>query len=256
MTTGVIKQFKLPDVGEGLTEADIIRWAVKPGDTIVVNQTIVEVETAKAAVELPSPYAGVVSALHVAEGDTVPVGTAIISIEVPADGTQAPPSDQVGGAAEDLIPAPEQPDQGDIGNRPRTSGSPCSSAMAPALWAVRRRRRLPPPGASLRPQRVHCPGWADGAERTSPRRATGPGPSRRSTSWPRRLASMMVRPTGGQDGDPCRCGVSRPAEPARAGVAAEGGAEARIPVKGVRKHGRGDGFLRVHGPACDRVPDR
>ncbi len=70
-TTGVIKQFKLPDVGEGLTEADIIRWAVKPGDTVEVNQTIVEVETAKAAVELPSPYAGVVSALHVAEGDTV-----------------------------------------------------------------------------------------------------------------------------------------------------------------------------------------
>ena len=85
-TTGVIKQFKLPDVGEGLTEADIIRWAVQPGDTVEVNQTIVEVETAKAAVELPSPYAGVVSALHVAEGDTVPVGTAIISIEVPDAG--------------------------------------------------------------------------------------------------------------------------------------------------------------------------
>ena len=132
MTTGVIKQFKLPDVGEGLTEADIIRWAVKPGDTIAVNQTIVEVETAKAAVELPSPYAGVVSALHVAEGDTVPVGTAIISIEVPGDGTQVPPPEQVGGAAEDLIPVPEQPDTGDGGEPLRTSGSPCSSAMARA----------------------------------------------------------------------------------------------------------------------------
>jgi 2-oxoisovalerate dehydrogenase E2 component (dihydrolipoyl transacylase) len=78
----VIKDFALPDVGEGLTEADILRWAVQPGDTVVVNQVLVEVETAKAAVELPSPYAGVVSALHVKEGDTVPVGTPIISIDV------------------------------------------------------------------------------------------------------------------------------------------------------------------------------
>jgi 2-oxoisovalerate dehydrogenase E2 component (dihydrolipoyl transacylase) len=117
-TTGVIKQFKLPDVGEGLTEADIIRWAVKPGDTVEVNQTIVEVETAKAAVELPSPYAGVVSALHVAEGDTVPVGTAIISIEVPDERPAQSAPDEVGGAAEDLVPAPEQPDQGDTREPP------------------------------------------------------------------------------------------------------------------------------------------
>ena len=131
-----------------LTEADIIRWAVKPGDTIVVNQTIVEVETAKAAVELPSPYRGRrVRAARRRGGDTVPVGTAIISIEVPDDGTQAPPSDQVGGAAEDLIPAPEQPDTGERGEPLRTSGSQCSWAMARAPAAsVRRRRRLAPPG--------------------------------------------------------------------------------------------------------------
>ena len=53
-----LKQFRLPDVGEGLTEADILRWEVKVGDAVVVNQVLVEVETAKAAVELPSPYAG------------------------------------------------------------------------------------------------------------------------------------------------------------------------------------------------------
>ena len=77
-----LKQFRLPDVGEGLTEADILTWSVAPGDTVVVNQTLVEVETAKAAVELPSPYAGVVSALHAAEGETVEVGRPIITIDV------------------------------------------------------------------------------------------------------------------------------------------------------------------------------
>jgi 2-oxoisovalerate dehydrogenase E2 component (dihydrolipoyl transacylase) len=78
------RQFKLPDVGEGLTEADIVKWHVEPGDTVVVNQIIVEIETAKAVVELPSPHAGVVSGLLVAEGDTVDVGTPIIAIEVGA----------------------------------------------------------------------------------------------------------------------------------------------------------------------------
>ena len=53
-----VKRFKLPDVGEGLTEADIVAWRVKPGDSVVLNQVIVEIETAKAVVELPSPYEG------------------------------------------------------------------------------------------------------------------------------------------------------------------------------------------------------
>ena len=68
------KEFRLPDVGEGLTEADIVSWHVKPGDTVTINQVIVEIETAKAVVELPSPYAGTVSALLVDEGQTVDVG--------------------------------------------------------------------------------------------------------------------------------------------------------------------------------------
>ena len=68
-----LKQFKLPDVGEGLTEGEILSWRVQPGDTVTVNQILVEVETAKAAVELPSPYAGVVTELHVGEGTTVDV---------------------------------------------------------------------------------------------------------------------------------------------------------------------------------------
>src|SRR6516162_9216240 len=77
------KEFKLPDVGEGLTEADIVSWHVKPGDTIQINQVIVEIETAKAVVELPSPYAGTVTALLAAEGETVDVGRPIIAVEVP-----------------------------------------------------------------------------------------------------------------------------------------------------------------------------
>jgi 2-oxoisovalerate dehydrogenase E2 component (dihydrolipoyl transacylase) len=76
-----IKQFKLPDVGEGLTEAEILGWSVAVGDEVKVNQVLVEIETAKAAVELPSPFAGVVRDLLVQPGSTVDVGTPIISIE-------------------------------------------------------------------------------------------------------------------------------------------------------------------------------
>ncbi len=84
-------QFRLPDVGEGLTEAEIVSWKVAVGDSVVMNQVIVEIETAKSLVELPSPYAGVVGGLLVAEGDTVLVGTPIITV-TDAVG-DAPPAD-------------------------------------------------------------------------------------------------------------------------------------------------------------------
>ena len=77
-----LKEFKLPDVGEGLTEADIVAWHVKPGDQVEVNQIIVEIETAKAVVELPSPWDGTVARLLVEEGQTVDVGTPIIAVDV------------------------------------------------------------------------------------------------------------------------------------------------------------------------------
>ena len=77
------KQFRLPDVGEGLTEADIVTWRVKPGDQVAINQVIVEIETAKAVVELPSPYEGVVAQLLVDEGQSVEVGTPIIAVDTP-----------------------------------------------------------------------------------------------------------------------------------------------------------------------------
>ena len=92
-----MSEFLLPDVGEGLTEAEIVAWKVKVGDVIAINDIVVEIETAKSLVELPSPYAGTVLALMVPEGETVPVGTPIISIgdpsSAPAPAPAAPAAD-------------------------------------------------------------------------------------------------------------------------------------------------------------------
>ena len=76
-----VRSFLLPDLGEGLTEAEVVAWHVAPGDNIELNQTLVEVETEKAVVELPSPFAGTVVELFAAGGDTVEVGSPLISIE-------------------------------------------------------------------------------------------------------------------------------------------------------------------------------
>ena len=84
-----LKEFKLPDVGEGLTEAEIVKWHVTAGRPVEVNQTIVEIETAKAVVELPCPFEGVVAALMAAEGETVDVGRPIIAVD---DGADAGPA--------------------------------------------------------------------------------------------------------------------------------------------------------------------
>jgi 2-oxoisovalerate dehydrogenase E2 component (dihydrolipoyl transacylase) len=98
-------QFELPDVGEGLTEAEIVSWRVSPGDTVVVNQVLVEIETAKSLVELPSPFAGVVDELLVEEGQTVDVGTPIISVssegDAPAVSTPSEVADTAAGISEE-----------------------------------------------------------------------------------------------------------------------------------------------------------
>ncbi|CCH90613.1 Dihydrolipoyllysine-residue acetyltransferase component of pyruvate dehydrogenase complex [Modestobacter italicus] len=85
-----LRQFKLPDVGEGLTEGEILSWLVAVGDTVTVNQPLCEVETAKAAVELPSPFAGTVTELLYEPGTTVDVGAPIITIDLGGDGPAAP----------------------------------------------------------------------------------------------------------------------------------------------------------------------
>src|SRR5690606_10049332 len=118
--------FKLPDVGEGLTEADIVEWKVAPGDEVVVNQTIVEIETAKSLVELPSPYAGVVHELLAEPGATVDVGTPIIVIDTDPGGEAAAPGDE-----------PES----------ETSGDVLVGYGTKAPSSQRRRRRGAPAGA-------------------------------------------------------------------------------------------------------------
>ena len=85
-----IEIFHLPDAGEGLTEAEIVRWLVEPGDSVSVNQMVVEIETAKATVELPIPWAGVVSEIHEEIGAIVPVGARVISIETQAQSQRDP----------------------------------------------------------------------------------------------------------------------------------------------------------------------
>ena len=138
------KTFNLPDVGEGLLEADIVQWKVAPGDTVAVNDVIVEIETAKSLVELPSPYAGTVSALMVAEGETVDVGTPIISVTVGAGETSGTPDGGGGNSAAEDAPTPVPEPQ-----EPQEAPAAMLTGTGPKPDAVRRRlRRRPEPAAS------------------------------------------------------------------------------------------------------------
>ena len=120
------KEFRLPDPGEGLTEAEIVTWKVKVGDTVKVNDIVVEVETAKSLVELPVPFAGIVAALLVSEGDMVEVGTPIISVETGAapggDGAPTAGADtqQAAPQAAADTPAAEEIEEGKIGGTTST----------------------------------------------------------------------------------------------------------------------------------------
>src|SRR5262245_44623337 len=162
-----LKQFKLPDVGEGLTEADIVKWLVHPGDAISINQIIVEIETAKALVELPSPYDGVVRDLLVPEGQTADVGTPIITVNVEAEaGVEgAPPAapaeaDTPAGASPQSAPPTEistAPAEGAV--EPGVYGSPAPKEERQAvlvgygvkLGATKRRARKPASAAQGAP---------------------------------------------------------------------------------------------------------
>jgi pyruvate dehydrogenase E2 component (dihydrolipoamide acetyltransferase) len=184
-----LNTFHLPDVGEGLTEAEIVSWKVQPGAVVAVNDTIVEIETAKSLVELPSPFAGVVSALLVAEGETVEVGTAIIAVEdaVPAPGEPAPS----GPAAQ--APAPEMP--GELTTPPpaEPAAGPENGPLVgtgPKADAVRRRpRRAPgantsepapvppaPPAPAVPAANPAQPAGADGTGPAAGRPDARPGP--------------------------------------------------------------------------------
>lgn len=140
-----VKKFNLPDVGEGLTEAEVVAWKVKPGDVVAINDVLCEIETAKSLVELPSPFAGIVTELLVEEGITVEVGTAIIAVSEGQDGdapvaspaSDAPPVDA---PLYGKLPADDDSDD----NRP--AGGPLVGS-GPKADAVKRRARKRPAGA-------------------------------------------------------------------------------------------------------------
>ena len=142
------KQFKLPDAGEGLTEAEILKWYVQPGDLVTVNQALVEIETAKAAVELPCPFAGVITELLAPEGATVDVGTPIVTVDVDPDGVPGVPA-----AAQAVdIAIPEPPAEGAV--EPGLIGSPAPGGRTavlvgygPRSVTAKRRARKPGSGA-------------------------------------------------------------------------------------------------------------
>ena len=77
-----VREFLLPDLGEGLEDAEIVAWRVAEGDRVALNETLVEVNTAKALVEIPAPWEGVIEKLHGSAGDIVKVGAALVSIRV------------------------------------------------------------------------------------------------------------------------------------------------------------------------------
>ena len=131
--------FNLPDVGEGLLEAEIVSWKVKPGDAVSVNDVIVEIETAKSIVELPSPYAGVVAQLMAAEGETVDVGKPIIAIgsdaSAPAPSAQAAPVAAAPAADEADVMKPlvgSGPKADAVKRRPRTGSAAAPARAVPA----------------------------------------------------------------------------------------------------------------------------
>ncbi|KUM35854.1 dihydrolipoamide acetyltransferase family protein [Arthrobacter sp. EpRS71] len=138
-----VKKFNLPDVGEGLTEAEVVAWKVKPGDVVAINDVLCEIETAKSLVELPSPFAGTVTELLVEEGITVEVGTAIIAVSEGQDGVAAPVAPEA--------PAVEMPLYGklpadDDGDDNRPAGGPLVGS-GPKADAVKRRARKRPAGS-------------------------------------------------------------------------------------------------------------
>ncbi|MBY3794717.1 2-oxo acid dehydrogenase subunit E2 [Rhodococcus fascians] len=209
-----IKSFPLPDLGEGLTEADLLTWLVAVGDTIELNQNIAEVETAKAAVELPSPFAGVVAALHVSEGDTVEVGVPIIDI-------------RVGGEDEPVATDPEQ----SVSPIQNTSSGEDEDERVPVLvgygvakeGSSRRGGRVDPPAAS-------APNEQNGKPLAAP-------PVRKMAKD--NGIDLNELPASGRHGDVTRQDVESYLQSdtdVQQSVSGRTGREERTPIKGVRKH--------------------
>lgn len=138
-----LREFALPDLGEGLVEAEIVTWLVAVGDVVVVDQAVVEVETAKATVEVPCPFAGVVSRLFGAEGDVLPVGSPMIAVMVEA-------AEEPGSAGPDSA-GPDSAGPGGMGSGSVLVGYGTSAPSTP------RARTADPPGAARPPVPVSSP---------------------------------------------------------------------------------------------------
>jgi 2-oxoisovalerate dehydrogenase E2 component (dihydrolipoyl transacylase) len=257
-------EFKLPDVGEGLTEAEIVTWKVKEGDTVAINDIVVEIETAKSLVELPSPFAGVVQRLMVPEGETVPVGTPIIAI---GDALDAPLETL---PAEPDATAAAPPPEIDLSNPAASGGGEGESLVGrnkADRSAVRRARHVgvpASPGAAATQRQVQGsfqPGVASPDVVEEPDEPAVPATAARvSPVAAHALAKPPVRklakdlgvdistltgsgPNGsvtredvqaaGPSGEADRSGSARGLDSAR--PAAAGERETREPIKGVRK---------------------
>ncbi|MFE0251461.1 dihydrolipoamide acetyltransferase family protein [Streptomyces sp. NPDC059010] len=247
MTEASVREFKMPDVGEGLTEAEILKWYVQPGDTVTDGQVVCEVETAKAAVELPIPYDGVVRELHFPEGTTVDVGIAIIAVDV-AGGTapavEAPVAEAP--AAQPEAPA-EEPEPKGSGRQPVLVG------YGVAQTSTKRRPRKGAEGAPQEPAaqalQSELNGHGPAVTVTPPRPLAKPPVRKLAKDLGVDLAT--VTPTG-PDGIitredvhaaaapvaepvPQAAPVAAPAATAAPPATYDTARETRIPVKGVRK---------------------
>ena len=226
-----LREFKLPDLGEGLTEGEILGWLVGEGDTITLNQPIVEVETAKAAVEVPSPYAGRVVKLHHPAGSTVDVGSPIITVDTAPAGTlvpdhEAPPVPKASPA--DLVPTlpdTQEPGAGLIGGAAPGGRTAVLVGYGPKTTAAVRRPRRQPATVTEEAPPVATPTRGSGA---------------RSLAKPpvRKLARDLGVDLGsiagsGAGGIVTRADVQAARSPAAQRVSSSG--DVRIPVKGVRK---------------------
>ncbi|HEX2131195.1 MAG TPA: dihydrolipoamide acetyltransferase family protein, partial [Actinophytocola sp.] len=224
------KVFPLPDTAEGLVDAEILTWHIKPGDEVAVNQIIVEIETAKAAVELPCPWAGVVTELHAQPGETVNVGSPIVTIDVDPGGAEAP--------AASTAAAAEQNGQAMlVGYGPKTATTKRRARKAATADAS---IATAPPAAPAEPALVEP---APTTVPDSPAALLEPGAVVPLAKPPvRKLAKDLgvdLRGlTGTGDGGVItRADVERAVgtpEPS-AGPAPAGARERRVPVKGVRK---------------------
>ncbi|GAA4854561.1 dihydrolipoamide acetyltransferase family protein [Saccharopolyspora rosea] len=228
-----IKHFPLPDVGEGLTEAEILGWKVGPGDEVTVNQTIVEIETAKASVELPCPWAGQVQELLVQPGQTVEVGTPIIAIDLAsADAEPAAESGKIGEESNGRIATL-------VGYGPRTSST-----------KRRPRKAASGGGAAAAQQALQGAMQSGGAAPVAPPEEPAAPPSNGTAgnggfvplAKPpvRKLAKDLGVDLGaltgsGTGGVITRDDVRSAAAVEPAAPAAPGARERRVPIRGVRK---------------------